>query len=93
MENKSIGQIFKESLKKSFFSGLWSCLKVIILGCTHFPLIAQKIESYFMGHFALPTPPLLIHSGDAIVEYLQQKYALKNNACAFPKVDFMRAAM
>ncbi|GHQ04369.1 cag pathogenicity island protein [Helicobacter pylori] len=27
MENKSIGQIFKDSFKKSFFSGLWGCLK------------------------------------------------------------------
>ncbi|PDX51787.1 hypothetical protein BB478_06860 [Helicobacter pylori] len=41
-----------------------------------------------MEHFALPAPPLLIHSGDAIVEYLQQKYALKSNACTFPKVEF-----
>ncbi|WQV62128.1 glutamate racemase [Helicobacter pylori] len=77
-----------ETCMHYYFTPLEILPEVIILGCTHFPLIAQKIEGYFMGHFALPTPPLLIHSGDAIVEYLQQKYALKNNAHAFPKVEF-----
>ncbi len=36
----------------------------IILGCTHFPLIANAIGDYFHNK------PLLIHSGDAMVEYL-----------------------
>ncbi len=36
----------------------------IILGCTHFPLIADAIRSFFADK------PLLIHSGEAIVEYL-----------------------
>ena len=40
----------------------------IILGCTHFPLIAKKIQKYF------PNEPLLIHSGDAIVEYLENNF-------------------
>jgi glutamate racemase len=40
----------------------------IILGCTHFPLIAQAIENYF------DTKPKLIHSGEAIVEYLESHY-------------------
>ena len=39
----------------------------IILGCTHFPLIAKPISQYFNNH------PILIHSGDAIVEYLNTK--------------------
>ena len=39
----------------------------IILGCTHFPLIAKAISQYFNNH------PILIHSGDAIVEYLNTK--------------------
>ncbi|GAA7756733.1 glutamate racemase [Helicobacter pylori] len=77
-----------ETCMRYYFAPLEILPEVVILGCTHFPLIAQKIEGYFMEHFALPTPPLLIHSGDAIVEYLQQKYALKKNACAFPKVEF-----
>ena len=39
----------------------------IILGCTHFPLIAKPISKYFNNN------PILIHSGDAIVEYLNKK--------------------
>ena len=37
----------------------------IILGCTHFPLIAKAIGNFF------PNKPLLIHSGEAIAEYLE----------------------
>jgi len=45
----------------------------IILGCTHFPLIASEIAKYFNNK------PLLIHSGEAIIEYLQDKnYTLKD---------------
>ena len=40
----------------------------IILGCTHFPLIADAIGDYFENR------SLLIHSGEAIVEYLEQRY-------------------
>ena len=39
----------------------------IILGCTHFPLIADAIRDYF------PNRPLLIHSGEAIAEHLEKK--------------------
>ncbi len=39
----------------------------IILGCTHFPLISRAIYNYF------DKKPLLIHSGEAIVEYLLSK--------------------
>ena len=42
----------------------------IILGCTHFPLISDAISDYFND---IPT---IIHSGEAIVEYLQRKYDL-----------------
>ncbi len=40
----------------------------IILGCTHFPLIANAITRYFKHHATM------IHSGEAIVQYLQQHY-------------------
>ncbi len=40
----------------------------IILGCTHFPLIADAIGNYFNNQ------SLLIHSGEAIVEYLESHY-------------------
>lgn len=43
----------------------------IILGCTHFPLIAKEIGAYFNNETTL------IHSGDAIVEYLEQHYDFK----------------
>ena len=39
----------------------------IILGCTHFPLIAEAIRDYF------PNRPLLIHSGEAIAEHLESE--------------------
>jgi len=42
----------------------------VILGCTHFPLIANPLQS----HFKRAT---LIHSGEAIVEYLSQNYGYK----------------
>jgi len=40
---------------------------VIIMGCTHFPLIKKEYEKYFKNSS-------LIHSGDAIVEYLKQNF-------------------
>jgi glutamate racemase len=47
----------------------------IILGCTHFPLIADTIRDYF------PNKPLLIHSGEAIAEHLE------NNGCKPRKIE------
>ena len=44
---------------------------VVILGCTHFPLIENKISSYL--HSATT-----IHSGDAIVDYLKLEYNCNN---------------
>ena len=44
--------------------------KAIILGCTHFPLIGKALTHYFTNK------PLLIHSGEAIVEYLESQYDL-----------------
>ena len=38
----------------------------IILGCTHFPLISDALQNYFGKDV------ILIHSGDAIVEYLEK---------------------
>ena len=53
----------------------------IILGCTHFPLISKALRNYFSKDI------LLIHSGDAIVEYLEQnfKFAKKYSK---PKLKF-----
>ena len=43
---------------------------IIILGCTHFPLIANELHHYFEGKTKL------VHSGDAIMVYLKQHYDL-----------------
>jgi len=40
----------------------------IILGCTHFPLISDELQKYFAEDTKL------IHSGDAIVEYLESGF-------------------
>ncbi|NOQ29748.1 MAG: glutamate racemase [Helicobacteraceae bacterium] len=41
----------------------------VILGCTHFPLISEQISNYF------DNSATLIHSGEAIVEYLEANYS------------------
>jgi len=43
----------------------------IILGCTHFPLLSEALQNY------LGKDTILIHSGDAIVEHLRQKFDFK----------------
>lgn len=42
-------------------------IDAVILGCTHFPLIEEKISTYLSN-------TLTIHSGDAIVEFLKNSY-------------------
>ncbi len=49
---------------KHYFKGIKEP-EAIILGCTHFPLIKESIQNYFPS-------AKLIHSGDAIVEYLKK---------------------
>jgi glutamate racemase len=44
----------------------------IILGCTHFPLIAKEIHKYF-------PKATLIHSGEAVVEFLEDEFDIKEN--------------
>lgn len=53
----------------------------IILGCTHFPLIADKISAYFQGKTKL------IHSGEAIVQYLEDHFDF-NHTFDTPKLKF-----
>lgn len=76
--------LFVPLVEDSIFSGelLTATLKyyfkniqnpdAIILGCTHFPLIKQEILKYFHNK------PILIHSGEAIIEYLLNKYQLQH---------------
>ena len=62
------GAILDETLNH-YFSDLKKP-DVVILGCTHFPLISKEINNYFGG-------VKLIHSGEAIVKYLNKNY-IKN---------------
>ena len=59
-----------EATMEHYFSDI-ETPKAIILGCTHFPLIGDALLDYF-DH-----KPLLIHSGEAIVEYLEAHYDLE----------------
>lgn len=45
----------------------------IILGCTHFPLLSDAISQYFDHH------PILIHSGEAIVEHLEHTLSINHS--------------
>lgn len=56
--------------------------KAIILGCTHFPLIAKQIDRFFGGQ------SMLIHSGDAIVELLESNFNLRKNSFPKTNIDF-----
>jgi glutamate racemase len=59
------GKILNESMDY-YFKDLKEKPKAIILGCTHFPLLDNALQEYFKD-------TTLIHSGDAIVEYLKQE--------------------
>ncbi len=67
-------EIYSGEVLDATFKHYFSNLKhpnAIILGCTHFPLIAQKIQEYF------GKGTVLIHSGDAIVEYLERNFVFE----------------
>ncbi|WP_236033121.1 glutamate racemase [Helicobacter turcicus] len=64
-----------------YFKQYPSTPDAIILGCTHFPLLADSIANFY------PNNPLLIHSGEAIMEYLRNFYTLQNFNTK-PKISF-----
>ena len=64
------GEVLDATMKYYFDSLKDKKIDAIILGCTHFPLIQDSISRYFGG-------ALTIHSGDAIVDHLKQKFNLK----------------
>ena len=76
-------EIFEGEILEATMRHYFGNLKpdAVILGCTHFPLIADAIKSYF-NHKAI-----LIHSGEAIVEYLEQRGLAKPSA-ATPTLKF-----
>jgi glutamate racemase len=65
-----------ESTIKHYFKDI-SEPDAIILGCTHFPLISDALSKHFPNS-------KLIHSGDAVVEFLKNEYNLKKG---FDKTD------
>ena len=80
--DKVCGKVAESSEKKDTFA----TPKAIILACTHFPLIAHQIRAYF------DNKPILIHSGEAIVEFLLKNYKLDSAKKRAPKVQFYASA-
>lgn len=64
------GEVLDATLKH-YFNGIKD-MDAVILGCTHFPLIADKIASYLDGCQT-------IHSGEAIVDYLIHEHKHDKN--------------
>jgi glutamate racemase len=73
------GAIIEATLKHYFHN--IKTPHAIILGCTHFPLISDALQNYFGKNI------ILIHSGDAIVEYLE-KIIKFDKRYANPKLKF-----
>jgi len=65
------GEVLESTMRHYF--GDRPAPDAVILGCTHFPLIADAIGRWFGGKSAL------IHSGEAIVEYLEHHYRFEKN--------------
>ncbi|WP_205436314.1 glutamate racemase [Helicobacter suis] len=64
-----------EACMVHYFKDLKCAPSVVVLGCTHFPWIVSSLKGYFLERFKNPCE--FVHSGEAIVEYLQEKYDLK----------------
>ena len=60
-----------DSTLEYYFKGL-NNIDLVILGCTHFPLIEKKVSKFLNN-------ALTIHSGDAKVEYLKTEYNCSNH--------------
>lgn len=66
------GEILQATMKY-YFSHITTPPEAIILGCTHFPLIAPAIDDFFHHK------SILIHSGEAIIDYLWEHYKIAKN--------------
>ncbi len=73
------GEIIEATLRH-YFSNI-TLPHAIILGCTHFPLLSKALQNYFGKNI------ILIHSGDAIVEHLGEKFDFHTKH-QNPKVQF-----
>ena len=64
-------EIYEGEILESTFKHYFEDIKspdALILGCTHFPLIAPALQNYFGPNCQL------IHSGDAIAQYLEKEF-------------------
>jgi glutamate racemase len=73
------GEILQATLKHYFSET--QIPHAVILGCTHFPLIANALQEYFGAN------TVLIHSGDAIVEHLEKQFIFSTKY-KNPKLQF-----
>jgi glutamate racemase len=67
-------EAYKKGLLKETFELYFSNLNkekidIVVLGCTHFPMISKYLQEYFYN-------AKLIHSGEAIVSLLENRYHL-----------------
>ncbi len=69
-----------EAAFRHYFNAI-SSPDAIILGCTHFPLISKALQEHFSKK------SILIHSGDAIVEYLEKEFDFSKKYDE-PKLEF-----
>jgi len=77
-------EIYSGKILNATFEHYFSDIKTpdaLILGCTHFPLISTALKSYFGDK------TILIHSGDAIVEYLETRFTF-NTKYKNPDIKF-----
>lgn len=64
-------EIFNGKILEAAFEHYFKDIKApnaVILGCTHFPLISDALQNYF------GEDTILIHSGNAIVEHLEEEF-------------------
>lgn len=78
VEEGMFGGEVLESAMRYYFKDLKQIPEAVILGCTHFPLISDEIKRFFQQK------PVMIHSGEAIVEFLKERFELKKE---FEKTD------
>jgi len=69
VEEEAYNKGLLDEVFKLYFSNLKN-IDVVVLGCTHFPMLIPYLSEYFKG-------AKLIHSGEAIVELLKNRYDLK----------------
>ena len=70
VEEKIYSGEIVDATMRHYFSDIKD-IDALVMGCTHFPLIENEYKKFFKNI-------TLIHSGNAIVEYLKSNYQLKH---------------